>query len=81
MRRPLLVLQYPDPQQGRTVAIAATRNPEALQAFKEAVLQEASLASLDWEIDEILHLQDEAELERLSKVLALLIPEQDSNDR
>ncbi|GAI97156.1 unnamed protein product, partial [marine sediment metagenome] len=38
MKKPILVLQYPDPHEGRTVAIAATRNLKALKAFKEVVL-------------------------------------------
>ena len=56
MRKPILVLQYPDPKEGRTVAMAATRNPIALQSFKEAVLEEAKLAVMDWECDSVLNL-------------------------
>jgi len=74
MRRPILVLQYPDPKEGRTVAIAATRNPIALQTFKEAVLEEAKLAVIDWESDEVLCIQNQIELERLEKLLEKLIP-------
>ena len=80
MKRPILVLQYPDPHEGRTVAIAATRSLKALQAFKEAVLEEAMLAVMDWETDEVLHVQNETELERLEKLLALVIPDSDSGD-
>jgi len=79
MRKPILVLQYPDPHEVRAVAIAATRNLEALQTFKEVVLEEARLAALDWEADEVLHAQNETELERLNKLLGLLIPD-DEND-
>ncbi len=74
MERPILVLQYPDPHEGRTVAIAATRSLKALQAFKEAVLEEAGLAAMDWEEDEVLHAQNQNELERLANLLGLLIP-------
>ena len=74
MKRPILVLQYPDNREARTVALAATRNPKALQAFKEAVLEEARLAVMDWEADEVLHAQNQIELERLNKLLGLLIP-------
>lgn len=75
MKKPILVLQYPDPQENKTVAIAATRNLKALQAFKEAVLAEAKLAAMDWAIDEVLHTQNQTELERLEKLLGLLIPD------
>ncbi len=81
MNKPILVLQYPDSRQGRTVAIAATRNPEALRLFKRVVLEEARLAVLDWAVDEALHVQDQMELERLEKVLNLLIPEEGDDDR
>ena len=77
MNNPILVLQYPDPQEGRTVAIAATRSLKALQAFKEAVLAEARLAVMGWEADEVLHTQNQTELERLGKLLGLLIPDED----
>lgn len=80
MKRPILVLQYPDPRKGRTVAIAATRNPRVLQAFKEIVLEEAKLAAMDWEADEVLHCQDGVELERLERILPLLIPDGDGNE-
>jgi len=80
MRRPILVLQYPDPKEGRTVAIAATRNPIALQTFKEAVLDEAKLAAMDWEADEVLCIQNKAELDRLEKTLEKLIPDNQSGD-
>jgi len=74
MRKPILVLQYPDPNEGRTVAIAATRNPKALQAFKEAVLEEARLAEIDWWNDEIFNIQNQMESKRLEKLLEKLIP-------
>jgi Flp pilus assembly protein CpaB len=54
MRKPILVLQYPNSHEGRTVAIAATRDPIALKTFKGAVLEEAKLAVMDWETDEVL---------------------------
>ena len=80
MRKPILVLQYPDPKEGRTVAIAATRNPIALQAFKEVVLEEARLAVIDWETDEVLCIQNQIELERLEKLLEKLIPSNDGEN-
>ena len=74
MRKPILVLQYPDFRQGRTVAIAATKNIEVLGAFKRAVLEEAKLSHVDWDVDEVLNLQDKMELDRLEQLLGLLIP-------
>ena len=76
MKRPILVLQYPDSGEARTVALAATRNTRALRAFKEAVLDDARLALLDWRADEVIHLQEEVELERLQRLLDLVIPEE-----
>ena len=80
MKRPILVLQYPDNREARTIALAATRNPRALQAFKEAALEEARLAAIDWEADEVLHAQNQIELERLEKLLGLLIPDDENSN-
>ena len=77
MKRPILVLQYPDSYEGRTVAIAATRNLKALQVFRAAVLEEAKLAVMDWECDEVLNIQNQIELDRLEKLLEKLIPGSD----
>ena len=50
----------------------------ALQAFREAVLEDARLAVMGWQADgqadDVLFMQDELELERLEKLLAMLIP-------
>ena len=67
-------MQYPDSREARTVALAATRNEKALRVFKEAVLEDARLSLLDWTADEVIHLQEEVELERLQKLLDLVIP-------
>ncbi len=75
MKRPILVLQYPDPHEGRTIAIAATRSLKALQAFKEVVLEEARLDAMDWEADEVLSINNQTELVRLEKLLEKLIPD------
>ncbi len=79
------MLQYPDPRQGRTVAIATTRSPKALRSFKEAVLEEARLEAMGWDdllgdYDEVLDLQDRLEIERLEKLFELVIPEEDGED-
>jgi len=81
MKRPILVLQYPNPEQGSaTVALAATRDPKALQAFKEAVLEEARLEAMGWQDDKVLHIQNQMELEKLEKLLGLLIPDSENGD-
>ena len=77
MRKPILVLQYPDNREARTIALAATRSLKALHTFKEAVLEEARLGAMDWDADEILTIQNQAELERLEKLLDKLIPNND----
>ena len=58
------------------MALAATRNGKALRAFKEAILEDARLSILDWQADEVIHLQEEVELERLEKLLDLVIPDE-----
>ncbi len=79
MKQPILVLQYPDPRQGRTVAIASTKDPAMLHAFKETVLQEARLATMDWVDDEALLVLEQAELKRLQAILELLIPDDEED--
>ena len=80
MKRPILVLQYPDNQEARTIALAATRSLKALRTFKEAVLEEARLGVMDWDADEILTIQNQTELERLEKLLDKLIPNNGNDD-
>ena len=80
MSRPILVLQYPDSREGRLVAMASTRNPMALLAFREAVLEDARLAVLDWRADDVLLLQEKLELERLETLLSVLIPSSQSTE-
>ena len=74
MRRPILVLQYPDPRRGRTVAVAATRNPRALHVFKGIVLQETEQTCFEGDGDEVVTLLDKMEMDRLETVLDALIP-------
>lgn len=80
MSKPILVLQYPDSKGARTVALAATRSIEALRVFKKVVLDEARTKALGRHDDDILHLQDVAELERLEKLLDLLIPDESEEE-
>ena len=80
MKRPILVLQYPDNREARTVALAATRSLKALRAFKEAVLEDAKLGAMDWEADEVLTIQNQVELERLERLLEKLIPDDETQN-
>ena len=41
------------------------------------MLEEARLGAMDWDADEILTIQNQAELERLEKLLDKLIPNND----
>ena len=77
MRRPVLVLQYPNPDKGSaTIPIAFTSNLKALRYFREIVLEEARLAAMDWTDDDVIKIQNEAELHRLEKLLCRLIPDE-----
>ena len=80
MARPVLVLQYPDRQRDRTVALASTRDWEALMAFKRAVLGEARLAALTWQDDDVLRVNGQAEVHRLETLLEELIPENEDSE-
>ena len=80
MAQPVLVLQYPDRQLGRTVALASTRDWETLITFKRAALTEARLATLSSGGDEVLRIQATAEMSRLEALLGELIPEDDPLD-
>ncbi len=80
MKRPLLILQYPNPGEGSTtIPLAATRSVKVLRLFKEVVLEEARLGIMDWSNDEIITIQNQCELERLEKLLEQLIPDADEN--
>lgn len=74
-----LVLQYPDPAQRKTIALAATNNSEALVTFKRAVLTEAKFAAFRWQNDDLLWMQGCAEIERLTVILDALIPNDSDN--
>jgi len=75
-----LVLQYPDWQSGKIRLLATTKNPKALRAFRDAVLEEARLNLLGCD-DDILRIEYEEELHKLEKLLNILIPDTlDSDD-
>ena len=72
--QPYLALQYPDPTLGRGVIVATTRDEDALRLFKSAVLDEARKRYRSAS-DEVVMLIDRLELERLERLLTLLVPE------
>ena len=72
--KPYLALQYPDPTLGRGVIVATTRDEDALRLFKSAVLDEAR-SRYESDEDEIVMLMDRLELERLERLLTLLVPD------
>ena len=72
--QPYLALQYPDPTLGRGVIVATTRDEDALRLFKSAVLDEAR-SRYGSASDEVVMLIDRLELERLERLLTLLVPD------
>jgi hypothetical protein len=72
-----LVLQYPDWQSGKIRLLATTKDPKALRAFRDAVIQEAKLLSLSAE-DPILIVEYGEELRKLERLLSLLIPDEEN---
>ena len=77
--KPYLALQYPDPMLGRGVIVATTRDEDALRLFKSAVLDEAR-SRYKAASDEVVMLIDRLELERLERLLCLLVPEIPASD-
>lgn len=72
-----LVLQYPDWQTGKIRLLAATKNPKALRAFRDAVLEEARLSAMSAD-DPVLEVEYNEELRKLEKILDILIPKGES---
>ena len=61
---------------GQGLTLCKSQHPPLLQAFKQEALERASrLAQESKRIDKVVYLQDKAEVERLQKLLPLLIPE------
>ena len=75
MAEPILVLQYPERNKGRTIPLAATGDRETLVAFKKATLSEARMDTLRSKDDEVLRIQAESEMRRLEALLDELIPD------
>jgi hypothetical protein len=64
---------------GQGIALCKTDNPYLLKVFKRCALERASQLAVESDgIDAVIHIQDEAELERLEKLLAMLIPGSES---
>jgi len=74
-----LVLQYPDWQSGKIRLLATTKNPKALRAFRDAVLEEARLNALSAD-DPILEVEYNEELRKLERLLSLVIPDEGTTD-
>ena len=72
--KPYLALQYPDPDLGRGLIVATTRDEDALRLFKSTVLDEAR-SRYRSASDEVVMLIDRLELERLERLLTLLLPD------
>ena len=80
MTQPILVLQYPDRYLGRTVALASTKDWEAMQSFKRAALADAKLDVMRRGCDDVLRVNAELEVERLEALLGELIPDDVSDE-
>lgn len=74
-----LVLKYPDWQSGKIRLLATTKNPKALRAFRDAVLEEARLNALSAD-DPILEVEYNEELRKLERLLSLVIPDEGTTD-
>ena len=79
MAMAVLVLQYPDRTANRTIALASTKDGEALRVFKRAALADARGQAARWEYDEALRAYGLAELERLEALFEDIVPEPEDN--
>jgi len=80
MRPIMLALLAPDLERGKPNIIAASGDPDLLQRFRRVVLSRAwdRVKEAD---DEILEVVEGERAERLQKVLDLLLPEENDDDR
>ncbi len=61
---------------GQGLTLCKSRDPQLLQVFKQYALEKANrLAEQSKRIDKVVYLQDKAEVERLQKLLPLVIPD------
>ena len=67
--------------EGQGVVLCKLDNPYLLKVFKGCALQQA-LRNIEESngVDEVIHLQDRMELERLERLLNLLIPEEGNSE-
>lgn len=62
---------------GQGVALCRLDNPYLLKVFRQCALSRAERLAHESEgIDEVIHAQDQLELERLKKILDLIIPDE-----
>ena len=67
---------------GQGVALCKLDNPYLLKIIKSCALQQALRNTEESNgVDEVIHLQDEMELERLERLLNLLIPEEVNDEK
>ena len=80
MRPIVLALLAPDLERGKPNIIVASCDPDLLQRFRRVVLSRAwdRVKEAD---DEILEVVEGERAERLQKVLDLLLPEENDDDR
>ena len=71
-----LALHYPDAALGRGVVVATSRDPDLMRQFKATVLEEATDRYHTAE-DQVVMMMDRMELERLERLLTLLVPASD----
>lgn len=74
MVTPTLTLTYPDLQSGKVRLLAVTQDKRVLSLFKRIVLEEARLNLLGCD-DDILRIEYQEELNKLEKLLNVLIPD------
>ena len=66
---------------GQGITICRSDSPYLLRVFKRCALQRAKqFANQSYEVDPIIHLHDDLELEKLEKLLGLLIPDSENGD-
>ena len=66
---------------GLGITLCKSNNPQLLKVFKEYALSEAEQMTKESEgVDQVIHYVDQAELERLNKLLGLLVPDTESGD-
>ncbi len=66
---------------GPGIPLCRTDNPYLLKVFKQCAIAKAEQRVAESEgVDEVIHYQDRAELERLGNILSLVIPDEEIED-